>query len=219
MHNGKNNYAYSFSFKDKILIILKNIMKFLGNMLFIFFVAIILVMLFYSIYTKKTGNSGKPPLIGAYVIVSPSMVPTINVLDAIVSFRVNTNNLKIGDIITFSSSDSRYDGMTVTHRIIKTSDLEGEKVYSTKGDNNTTPDGGNVKQSEILGKVVFVVPWLGYIQYLLAKPLGWLILIVVPCVFLIVYDILKLKKVVQKSNKTKDYKFKDVEIKNQKKKK
>ena len=48
----------------------------------------------------------KPPLVSAYTIVSPSMVPNINVLDVIVTMRVkDPSKIKVGDVITFNSTD------------------------------------------------------------------------------------------------------------------
>ena len=81
---------------------------------FLLTVLIIITSLFVISFadTKINEYSGRQvaPLIGAYVIVSPSMVPTIKVQDAILVARTNPKNLNVGDIITFKSTDSRYNG-------------------------------------------------------------------------------------------------------------
>ena len=78
----------------------------------IFLVAIASLTLVYFgdlIYNMHKGNN-KLPLFDAYIIVSPSMVPTIMIDDAILVKREDPNKLEIGDIITFSSTDSNYPG-------------------------------------------------------------------------------------------------------------
>ena len=68
------------------------------------------------------------------------------------------NNLKKYDII-----DYILDGTIVAHRIIfieKHND--GTKLYITKGDNNNVADNKKVNTNQILGKVVFRIPKIGY---------------------------------------------------------
>lgn len=205
--------AYDFSKVEKFRYAFNRIIKFLGDLFFIIFVAIILVAIVYGIYTKKNGDKGYVPIVSAYVIVSNSMVPTINVTDAVIAYRPNINSLKRGDIITFSSTDARYSGLTVTHRILSVSETEdGQVAFKTKGDNNTTPDDALVLGSNVYGKVFFVIPWLGYLQMLLTKAYGWIIFIVLPCIAIILYDIIKLGKTLKCNKSTSDIKFKDVEI-------
>lgn len=60
----------------------------------------------------------KSPLFSTYVIVTPSMVPTIEIDDAIVVKRVDNDKYRVGDIITFESNDSNYEGLAVTHIIV-----------------------------------------------------------------------------------------------------
>lgn len=207
------SYSYRVSKLEKLKTVFNNIIKLLGNLFFIFLVGVILVTLIYSIYTKKNGVSGSTPLVSAYVIISPSMAPTINVADAVVAYKPNPKNLKKGDIITFSSTDARYTGLTVTHRILQVvNDEVGIRKFRTKGDNNTTADDSLVNSENIYGKVIFVIPWLGYLQFFLTKSYGWILLVVLPCIGIIIYDILKLTKTLKKSKITSNIQFKDIEI-------
>ena len=86
----------------------------------LFFVIIITMFLMYYLFDMfiHSGSSNTPPLYSTYMIVSPSMVPTINVNDAIVVKRIDHDNYKVGDIITFSSIDDNYKGLMITHRIV-----------------------------------------------------------------------------------------------------
>lgn len=118
----------------------------------------------------STGKS-KTPLFGAYIIVSPSMVPTIKINDAIIIKRLDHDRYKVGDIITFTSSNSNLQGMKITHRIVhKENENTDFSLYTTKGDANEVEDPGTITSDAIYGKVLFKVPKLGYIQDFFSKP-------------------------------------------------
>lgn len=179
----------------------------------------------------------KPPLVSAYTIVSPSMVPNINVLDVIVTMRVkDPSNIKVGDVITFNSTDYRSSGVTVTHRVRKIEKTDdGKYLFTTKGDANNTEDASRQTFDTIYGKVLIRLPKLGYIQYILSSVVGWVLLIIVPTVGIIGADIIKIIKTIkndpnnQKESKSKEEikekkeqlkeKNKDKEISTQKKSK
>lgn len=174
----------------------------------VFLYSIILIMIFLGVlfftyaldYVKNISKGNYKPLYGAYVIVSPSMVPTIKVQDAVVVKNVPAEKLRKGDIITFISTDSRYAGLTVTHRII---DIEksddGKFLFRTKGDNNNTPDDALVTEDNIDGRVFLKIPKIGYLQYFLSQSYGWLLCIVLPCLTVIAIEIVRIFKTARKS--------------------
>mgnify|MGYP004591436345 FL=1 len=171
-------------------------------------ILVFLVIIINFIDQKNNLKKGiqKPALVSAYTIVSPSMVPNINVLDVIITTRVSDPaKIKVGDVITFNSTDYRSSGVTVTHRvkkIEKTSD--GKYLFTTKGDANNTEDATRQPFSSIYGKVLIRLPKLGYIQYILSTVLGWLLLIIVPTVLIIGADIIKIIKTVKNDPNLKD---------------
>ncbi len=175
---------------------------------FLIMILVFLVIIINFIDQKNNLKKGiqKPALVSAYTIVSPSMVPNINVLDVIITTRVSDpSKIKVGDVITFNSTDYRSSGVTVTHRvkkIEKTSD--GKYLFTTKGDANNTEDATRQPFSSIYGKVLLRLPKLGYIQYILSTVLGWLLLIIVPTVLIIGADIIKIIKTIKNDPNLKD---------------
>ena len=152
----------------------------------------ILFLAYYIDVTKNSKNGNwQPPLFGAYVIISRSMEPVIHVQDAIVIKRVD--DYQIGDVCTYLSKDPRYFGIMITHRIIGTDiDENGNKTYIFKGDANYSADQTAVYENQIYGKVIMRIPKIGYIQYFLSSAYGWIIAIVIPCIGIITFDIIKL---------------------------
>ena len=211
--------------KDKVkiwLTKLRNVFHFITTvfMYSICLIMIIVFLVFVVNFIDKQHNlrsgSNKKDLFSAYTIVSPSMVPTINVLDVVVTMRVNSpEDIEKGDIVTFNSTDYRYSGVLVTHRILdieKTSN--GEYLFTTKGDNNNTQDSSRISFNEIYGRVLFRIPKIGYIQYYLSSILGWVAIIIAPAVMIIGYDIYKLIKTIRSSDKEDKNKIKKKDFKN-----
>ena len=168
-------------------------------------VAIAFILYFVDMQINAKKGVNKQPLFGAYIIISPSMVPTINVYDAIVIKRAEPDELEVGDIITFLSSDPRYSGLTITHRIVGVEKSKtGDLYFRTKGDNNNTEDSSLVKGEDVYGKVMLRIPKIGYIQSVLTSAVGWVILIVIPCLGVVIYDIIKVFKSIGKGKSKKE---------------
>ena len=161
--------------------------------------AIFLVIYFGDLFINvKTGNY-KSPIFNGYVIVSQSMVPTININDAIVIKRESNDKYNVGDIISFFSTEYDKEGIIVTHRIINKSNFSSNNSnYRTKGDNNPVPDKKNVNTNNIYGKVFLIIPKLGYIQSFLSQPLHFALCILIPAGIVIIYDIVRIGKAFKK---------------------
>jgi len=95
------------------------------------------------------------------------------------------NDYEIGDVITFGPY-SKTKAPT-SHRIYDIKVIEGEPIYITKGDANNAPDEKEVTRKEIIGKVLFSLPYVGYAVDFAKKPIGFMLIIVVPAA-IIVYD-------------------------------
>ena len=155
-------------------------------------VAFFLVIYFVDlVYNVKSGNN-KKPLFDAFIIISPSMVPTIKINDAIIIRREDGEYLDIGDIITFSSTDPSYAGLTITHRIVGKQESQGGKyIFRTKGDNNNSEDPALVQQSNIYGRVILKIPKLGLVRQFLTTSYGFVFAIVIPALTIVILDIFK----------------------------
>ena len=184
---------YQMSFLQKIKYFLRIIARSFVISVVVLFLLLItyFVIYFGDQYLGIKFGTSRMPMFGAYVIVSPSMVPTINVNDGVVVQRVlEQNALKVGDVITFSSRDIDYEGLTVTHRIVGKQIVQsGEFVYRTKGDNNNVEDSTLVKFSDIYGKVIMKIPMIGYLYKFLTNPFGFTIAILIPIMVIIISNI------------------------------
>lgn len=92
------------------------------------------------------------------VVATGSMEPEIKPGDVIIVNQLaGIDTLKINDVIQFRS-----ETILISHRIIDIIEDEKGKGFRTKGDNNSGPDGELVRPQFVKGKVVKVVPKIGW---------------------------------------------------------
>jgi len=91
--------------------------------------------------------------VGASVVLTGSMEPTLRVNDLVVVRRADEYN--VGDIVVFQQGNQ-----LIIHRIIDKNDEEAK--ITTKGDANNIDD-GQIPVSAVKGKYSFRVPFVGLI--------------------------------------------------------
>ncbi len=175
---------------------LNYISKLFSTALLVLLIIVGVFLVYYLISAKMVSNNPKyEPKINLYTIVSGSMEPNIKVYDVIVDYKINSpEDLKIGDVITFRSTSTISKDLIVTHRIVDIKEVNGKVEYVTKGDYNSSADSDTAKFDHIIGKVVLKFPQLGRLQFFLASKFGWFIVVLLPAMCVIIYDILKLIK-------------------------
>jgi signal peptidase I len=136
------------------------------------------------------------------IVESGSMEPAIKTGGIIVIKPADSYNLE--EVVTFGPDTKTQ--VPTTHRIVK---IEGEgasKIFTTKGDANNAPDPASIRLSDIGGKVVFSLPYLGFILDFARKPLGFLLIVGMPAILVIVDEFIKIlreiKKIRLRKNKT-----------------
>lgn len=103
-----------------------------------------------------------------YTVVSGSMEPDIHVGSLVYVKDIQPQAVKVGDDITFVTEGDD----VVTHRVIGVDVDEGIYRFYTKGTNNETSDANPVHQNNLVGKVHFTVPLLGYLAEFIKNPPG-----------------------------------------------
>lgn len=192
----------------------KGLFKYISNViswtLFVLLIIVGILLIYYYISVRLYATKGEAyePKFSIYAIVSESMEPTINKFDVIVNTKVDDiKDVKINDVITFISTWKITYGMTITHRVVGTKTLNnGEICLVTRGDNNTNEDATCVEKSNLIGVTKAVIPGLGKIQYFLSSSIGWLLVVLVPALYIIIKDILKIAGLSKEIKKEKQLK-------------
>ena len=131
------------------------------------------------------------------IVQSGSMEPTIKTGSLVVIKP--ESSYKVGDIITFGK-DTKTEVPT-THRIIGDKVIDGVLIYTTKGDANEDKDTREGRKDEIIGKTIFSVPYLGYIMDFAKKPLGFILLVGLPALYIVYDEVAKIVAEVKKLRK------------------
>src|SRR5699024_10240028 len=126
-------------------------------------------------------HPNQPPSILGYqglTVLSNSMNPIYETGDLVLSKTEDPLHVEKGDIITFTPYPSTY----VTHRVEDVLDVNGERTFITKGDNKNVADEEPVQAENLVGKVLFHIPYAGYIASFVGSKFGSFLLILLPLV-------------------------------------
>jgi signal peptidase len=127
-------------------------------------------------------------------VLSGSMEPNIHTGSVVVVKP--TKDYKIGDVITFGPYTKTQT--PTTHRIKDIRVQDGQEVYITKGDANGSPDTREITKKDIIGKAWLSVPLFGYVVSFARKPVGFMILIIVPVLVIVIDEVKKIIREVKK---------------------
>ncbi|MDD4608298.1 MAG: signal peptidase I [Bacilli bacterium] len=101
------------------------------------------------------------------VILTGSMKPSIKPGDLVIIKPIDINDIQAGDIIQYQTNN-----YNVVHRVVSVlKDADGILLI-TKGDNNLNIDRLPVKEDQLVGKMKYHIPIVGYPSYLLHQIIG-----------------------------------------------
>jgi signal peptidase len=153
------------------------VVNWIGNMLL---ALVILTMVFFFLAPHFLGMN-------FFTIYGGSMTPTIPIGSVVAVKSLEASAIKVGDIINFRTGTEGDN--VVTHRVVEVSNDSGALSFRTAGDSNAKPDGSAVLAENVVGKVWFHVPFLGYLSSFVTTRLGFILLILVPGIFIISLEV------------------------------
>ena len=161
--------------KKKRAITLIKIFNIFNILIFLIIVPILIYNITLIIKYIQNPNE-TPDFFGfkTYEIVSRSMEDTINKNDIIVVKKVDKNEINENDIISFDNGNE-----IITHRIVEIENINGQTLYTTKGDNNRFVDDEKNSFEQIEGKYVFKLSKLGYLMNFLKNRYFLIILFII----------------------------------------
>lgn len=170
-------------------------MKVFKTIYYVFLVAIALVavLLIWSALPIKNGPK-------VFIVQSGSMEPAIKTGGIVVV--KSSGDYKVGDVITFGPY-SKIKAPT-THRIYEIKSSCPNCTYVTKGDTNNAPDQRDVRPSDVVGKVMLDVPYIGYAVAAAKTPIGFALIIIIPAAIIVYDEVRKIWGEIKKLRKKKD---------------
>lgn len=111
-----------------------------------------------------------------------SMEPTIAAGDVVINEQISPSEASVGDVVTFRDPEDQ--SRELTHRVVKVRRSGAHYWFVTKGDANNSTEHWRVAAGGEIGRLVYIVPWVGHVAVLTRSPLGWALLLIVPLLFL-----------------------------------
>jgi signal peptidase len=125
--------------------------------------------------------------INFFTVYGGSMMPAIPIGSVVAVKSVEVSTIKVGDIIAFRAGTEA--NKVVTHRVIEVSNKDGALSFRTAGDSNTNPDGNAVPAQNVVGRVWFHLPVLGYLSSFVITKLGFVLLVLLPGILIDVMEV------------------------------
>ncbi|MFC1710507.1 signal peptidase I [Patescibacteria group bacterium] len=151
------------------------VLKVMSKVFYWTIIALLAVMVVLVVLSQSQKAIGG---IYLFLVKSGSMEPIIQT-GSLVAVK-KQSDYEEGEIVTFkgtSNESKRLDDFYTTHRILEVIENEGDVVYKTKGDANTGEDKDTTLRSNVLGEVVFTIPYLGYAVNFAKSKTGIVILV------------------------------------------
>jgi signal peptidase I len=116
-------------------------------------------------------NQNRQPSLFGYSInyvLTPSMEPTILAGDLVLMKNIHPDDLNENDIINFKAVVSNQE-QSFTHRIVSIIDTENGRLFTTKGDNNSSSFSWetNMQESQIVSKYISKSTFFGSLYHLI----------------------------------------------------
>lgn len=122
--------------------------------------------------------------------LSGSMEPTISPGDVVINEGIEPWEARVGDIVTFH--DPQEPSKLLTHRVVHTKDTGSHIVFVTQGDANNTQEHWRIAATGEIGRLVYIVPWVGHLAVLTRTKLGWGLLVGIPLLLILIEELVRI---------------------------
>ena len=127
------------------------------------------------------------------IVLTDSMYPEIERGDLIFTKKVDPEDIKVGDVISFYAEEDNFAAIW-THQVVEIIEEDGALKFKTKGTNNPTADSKLRDADKVIGTYTdFKLAGAGNIAMEMQKPGGLIICVVVPILLFVGYDIIRRK--------------------------
>jgi signal peptidase I len=171
---------------------LKRLIQAANILLTVILIVVLVVGGAYAITAKRSAD-GNPTMAGykLMTVLSGSMEPAIHVGDVIIARTASpADEIREGDVITYRTREN--PNMLITHRVISITKTAGRTTYLTKGDNNPGADTAGVTPDQLVAMYRWRLPYFGYLVQFIRKPLGIVLFVILPGLYLIGMELRKM---------------------------
>lgn len=165
----------------------KRIFSITGTIAFALLLIIMGTLVFSMVQGRLAG--GPPSLLGyqMYIVQGGSMSPAFEAGSLALLQPIETENIQVGDIITYQSPEK--EASLTTHRVVDINQEGGQRSFTTRGDANLVDDQHPVSSEHVVGEVKRTVPYAGYLMNFGQTKTGIIFLVFIPGALIIAFEI------------------------------
>lgn len=153
-------------------------------------ICVILLLILIAVLALQRFSNNEMAIAGIRIfnVATESMVPEYEVGDVLLVKEVDTDTLEIGDNITYLGEQGSFANRVVTHQIVDIEEIDGEKIYHTKGIANDAED-PTITADRIYGKVIYKCLIISLLTKLMNNMAVFYIVVFIPVGILIFLQI------------------------------
>lgn len=162
----------------------KSIGKKIGSIVASAVIIILVLLIGVTVYSKITGNMIIP--YSVMWVKSGSMEPTIPTKSYILVKKASAEDIKVGDVICFTSRDPKLKGEKNTHRVVGI--IGNNDEFVTRGDAAIKDDDFHVYKSDIVAKYVRNLKFLTFFGRVYSTTAGFVITMVLLLIIAVIWS-------------------------------
>lgn len=160
------------------------LLKIIGNIIYVIALILIILILIAVLIQRFSNNDVALGGIRMYSVVTGSMIPKYQIGDILISKEVESDQIKIGDDITYMSKEEGTEGKLVTHSVVEIKNENGVYKFVTKGIANTGND-PEISEEQVYGKVIYKPVILSTINKITRNVYAFYFIVIVPMAIVI----------------------------------
>ena len=129
-----------------------------------------------------------------FIVLTDSMYPEIKSGDLILCKKINPDDVKVDDVISFFDPVGNGSAV-ITHKVVEIIDGDDGKYFRTRGINNNTDDSTPVHEDDVIARYTgFRLRGIGNIAMFMQSTAGLIICVVLPIILFVGYDFMRRKR-------------------------
>ena len=164
------------------------------------FTALVICLSLFVITLRFLGESTSVFGYSFYYVLTGSMEPEIMAGDMILGESVDSEELQVGDVVTYMGESGDLFGKVITHKIVE---IHEDGTLITQGVANSVPD-PQIRASQVMSKYVTTIPLAGGLFSIINSKIGFILLIATPLGLLIINEVSNIAKAVKEEKEDKE---------------
>lgn len=163
----------------------KKLLKTIKTILNVIVITFVLLFVLVVCLQRFSGNKISFFNYRIFTVVTGSMEPKYNIGDVLIAKETKSEDVKVGDAISYLGSSGTFKDKVVTHEVVDIEkDSDGRYIFHTKGIANIVED-PIVYEEQLYGVIKYKATVLSFIYKIVNTQIGMFLFVVIPILYII----------------------------------